>query len=381
MSTMIYLDNAATSFPRPEAVCAEMDRVNRTLSVNAGRGSYKAAREASEIIYDTKKRLAELFHCTGKADVVLTPSVTQAFNQVLNGLDISKNTVVYITAYEHNAIARTMESIRQRTGCTVCLIPLEEKTLEIDLKKTEFLFHEKNPDIVISTVISNVTGYMLPVKSLFEMAKQYHAITIADAAQAAGLVDIDLDEIKADILGFAGHKTLCGPFGIGGFVIKKGLVLQQVFTGGTGSDSLNTKMPEESPNRYEAGSENIVAIAGLNAALKWLKENPHEEKVRALTQRLIKALSENNNITIFGINGQKYGYGIVSFVVEGYDSNDIGSILDDEFNIAVRTGYHCAPYIHDYLGDKPYAGTVRVGIGPFNTDQDVDDLIESLESL
>lgn len=215
---MIYLDNAATSFPRPEAVCAEMDRVNRTLSVNAGRGGYKAAREASEIIYDTKKKLAELFHCDGKADVVLTPSVTQAFNQVLNGLDISENTVIYITAYEHNAIARTMESIRQRTGCTVCLIPMEEKTLEIDLKKTEYLFHEKNPDIVISTVISNVTGYMLPVKDLFELAKQHHAITIADAAQAAGLIDIDLDEIKADIIGFAGHKTLCGPFGIGGFI-------------------------------------------------------------------------------------------------------------------------------------------------------------------
>ena len=144
---MIYLDNAATSFPRPEAVCAEMDRVNRTLSVNAGRGGYKAAREASEIIYDTKKKLAELFHCTGKADVVLTPSVTQAFNQVLNGLDISENTVVYITAYEHNAIARTMESIRQRTGCTVCIIPMEEKTLEIDLKKTKdghlVLMHDK----------------------------------------------------------------------------------------------------------------------------------------------------------------------------------------------------------------------------------------------
>lgn len=277
---MIYLDNAATSFPRPEAVCAEMDRVNRTLSVNAGRGGYKAAREASEIIYDTKKKLAELFHCTGKADVVLTPSVTQAFNQVLNGLDISENTVVYITAYEHNAIARTMESIRQRTGCTVCIIPMEEKTLEIDLKKTEYLFHEKNPDIVISTVISNVTGYMLPVKDLFELAKQYHAITIADAAQAAGLIDIDLDEIKADIIGFAGHKTLCGPFGIGGFIIRKDVSLKCILTGGTGSDSLNLSMPQSAPGRYEAGSENIVAIAGLHAALEWLSANQHMEHIK-----------------------------------------------------------------------------------------------------
>ena len=375
---MIYLDNAATSFPRPEAVCAEMDRVNRTLSVNAGRGGYKAAREASEIIYDTKKKLAELFHCDGKADVVLTPSVTQAFNQVLNGLDISENTVIYITAYEHNAIARTMESIRQRTGCTVCLIPMEEKTLEIDLKKTEYLFHEKNPDIVISTVISNVTGYMLPVKDLFELAKQHHAITIADAAQAAGLIDIDLDEIKADIIGFAGHKTLCGPFGIGGFIIRKDVSLKCILTGGTGSDSLNLSMPQSAPGRYEAGSENIVAIAGLHAALEWLSANQHMEHIKELTNYLIDGLSKNPDVTVFAVNQQ---LGIVSFIVEGYDSGDVGQILDDEFDIAVRTGYHCAPYIHKYLQDIPYAGTVRVGIGPFNTKEDIDTFIEAVESL
>lgn len=218
MSRMIYLDNAATSFPRPETVYQEMDRVNRTLSVNAGRGSYKAACEASRIIFDTKKKLAELMHCTGKADVVLTPSVTQAFNQVLNGLDITSDTVVYITPYEHNAVARTMESIRRRTGCTVMVLPLQ-RSLELDLKKTEYLFHEKNPDIVISTVISNVTGYELPVKELFGMAKQYHAVTIADAAQAAGLINLNFEDMNADIVGFAGHKTLCGPFGIGGFII------------------------------------------------------------------------------------------------------------------------------------------------------------------
>lgn len=355
-----------------------MDRVNRTLSVNAGRGGYKAAREASEIICDTKKKLAELFHCTGKADVVLTPSVTQAFNQVLNGLDISENTVVYVTAYEHNAIARTMESIRQRTGCTVCLIPMEEKTLEIDLNKTEYLFYEKKPDIVISTVISNVTGYMLPVKSLFEMGKQYHAITIADAAQAAGLIDIDFDEIQADIIGFAGHKTLCGPFGIGGFIIRKDVSLKCILTGGTGSDSLNLHMPQEAPSRYEAGSENIVAIAGLHAALEWISANQHGKHIKELTDYLVDGLSRNPDVTVFVTNQQ---LGIVSFVVKGYNSGDIGQILDDEFDIAVRTGYHCTPYIHEYLQDIPYAGTVRVGIGPFNTKEDIDTLIEAVESL
>lgn len=375
---MIYLDNAATSFPRPEPVYQEMDRINRTLSVNAGRGGYKAAREASTIIYDTRKKLAELFHCTGKADVVLTPSVTQAFNQVLNGLDISEHTVIYMTIYEHNAIARTVEAIQQKTGCTVCMLPVEEKSLEIDLKKTEYLFHEKNPDIVISTVISNVTGYMLPVKSLFELAKQYHAMTIADAAQAAGLIDLDFDEINADIMGFAGHKTLCGPFGIGGFIIRKEVSLKCILTGGTGSDSLNLAMPQAAPEKYEAGSENIVAVAGLHAALEWLQINPHMAYIKEMTRYLVQELSKNPDVTVFQNEEQ---LGIVSFVVEGYDSGEIGQILDDEFEIAVRTGYHCAPYIHEYLKDVPYGGTVRVGIGPFNTKEDLDALIDAIESL
>lgn len=377
MSRMIYLDNAATSFPRPETVYQEMDRVNRTLSVNAGRGSYKAACEASRIIFDTKKKLAELMHCTGKADVVLTPSVTQAFNQVLNGLDITSDTVVYITPYEHNAVARTMESIRRRTGCTVMVLPLQ-RSLELDLKKMAYLFHEKNPDIVISTVISNVTGYELPVKELFGMAKQYHAVTIADAAQAAGLINLNFEDMNADIIGFAGHKTLCGPFGIGGFILSKDVLLKCVLTGGTGSDSLNLSMPESAPDRYEAGSGNIVAIAGLHAALEWLKDNQHMEHIKKLTDYLTSQLSKNPAVTVFTMKEQ---LGIVSFIVEGYDSGDVGRILDDEFDIAVRTGYHCAPYIHEYLKDVAYGGTIRVGIGPFNTKEDLDALLDAIESL
>lgn len=377
MSRMIYLDNAATSFPRPEMVYRETDRVNRTLSVNAGRGSYKAAREASRIIFDTKKKLAELMHCTGKADIVLTPSVTQAFNQALNGLDITSDTVVYITPYEHNAVARTMESIRRRTGCTVVVLPLQ-RSLELELKKTEYLFHEKNPNIVISTVISNVTGYELPVKELFGMAKQYHAVTIADAAQAAGLIDLNFENMNADIIGFAGHKTLCGPLGIGGFILSKDVSLKCVLTGGTGSDSLNLSMPESTSDRYEAGSENIVAIAGLHAALEWLKDNQHMERIKELTDYLTSQLSKNPAVTVFSMKEQ---LGIVSFIVEGYDSGDVGRILDDEFDIAVRTGYHCAPYIHEYLKDIAYGGTIRVGIGPFNTKEDLDALLDAIESL
>lgn len=378
---MVYLDNAATSFPRPEPVYKEMDYVNRNLSVNAGRGGYKAAKKAAEIIAETKQEIEKILHCEGVADVVLTASITQAMNQIIHGLKIDGSSVIYISPYEHNAVARTVEDVRKKTGCKVILLPLEETTLKVDLKRTKFMFCENNPDIVICTVISNVTGYRLPVEKIFAMAKEYKAITIADAAQAAGFIEIDYHIFNADVIAFAGHKTLCGPFGVGGFVIGKSLTLELVLMGGTGSDSLNLSMPKESPDRYEASSKNIVAIAGLKAALKWIKDNPHENKIKELTKCLIDRLSENNKVTMLGLTENEIPYGIVSFIVDGYDSNDVGNILDEEFDIAVRTGYHCAPYIHDYLNDKNNAGTVRVGIGPFNTKQDIDDLVAGVESL
>lgn len=375
---MIYLDNAATTFPRPEAVLTEMDRVNRTLSVNAGRGSYKAAREAAEIISETKDRLADLFRCKGKADIVLTPSVTYAINQIFDGLSISEETVIYTSVYEHNAVARTLERVKNSTKCQVEFLPIDPETLRIDLEKTRYLFAQKHPDIVIISMISNVTGYRLPAEETFAMAKQYEAITIADGAQAAGLIDIQYDALLADIICFAGHKTLCGPFGVGGFAIRKNLSLKKVLTGGTGSNSLNTEMPEHGTDRYEAGSKDIVAIAGLNAALSVLEREKHEETIKKLTGYLISRLKELTNINICSNDD---ALGIVSFTVDSFDSYDVGTILDEEYDIAVRTGYHCAPYIHQYLKDLDHNGTVRVGIGPFNTEQDVDALLDALESL
>lgn len=375
---MVYLDNAATTFPKPEAVYQEMDRMNRCGAVNAGRGSYKAAKEAAMVISDTKERLAELFHCKGRANIVFTPSVTHAFNQILNGLDITKATTVYLSPYEHNAVARTMESICKRTGCTVKLLPVTDN-LEINLNETEYLFHQKAPDFVIMNVISNVTGYRLPVEDVFRMAKQFGAVTVADAAQAAGLIDIDIEKFSADILCFAGHKTLYGPFGIGGFAINKSFKLNQVFTGGTGSNSLELSMPPNGAERYEAASPNIVAIAGLQAALKENDREEHERKILDLTGYLLERLKEISAVTVMDVPDNCYG--IVSFTVDGYDSNEVGMILDDEFNIALRTGYHCAPYIHDYLKDTGYNGTIRAGIGIFNTKEDIDQLAEALESL
>ena len=377
---MIYLDNAATTFPKPERVYTALETANRELSFNAGRGSYKAARAASAIIDDTKNRLLSLFHATGYADIVFTPSVTHALNQVLNGLDLTGNSVIYVSPYEHNAVARTVYQLSVNSGASVKMLPLT-KDLQIDLEKAKYQFSINSPSVVILNALSNVTGYILPVAEIFLMAKEYGAITVLDAAQAAGLIDLDMPALNADVLCFAGHKTLMGPFGIGGFLIKHGITLKKVLTGGTGSASLTLDMPEEAPGRYEASSTNVVAIAGLNASLKGLDLNEHRKTLRELTEYLLEALNSIPSVNLMGTFDTDKTLGIVSFVVEGYQSDEVGIILDDEYDIAVRTGYHCAPYIHDYLGDKPYHGTIRIGIGQFNTKEDIDALISAIKSL
>jgi cysteine desulfurase family protein len=377
---MIYLDNAATTFPKPEFVYSEMDRINRSLAVNAGRGSYKAAKEAAKIIDETRQLLLKLFHAQGIADIILTPSITHAINQILGGLADKETATVYISPYEHNAVARTLNMLQEKYRFDIEFIPLDDD-LKIDLKKTEYQFTQKAPSIVIINKISNVTGYILPVEQVFHIAKKYGAVTIMDAAQAAGLVDIDMTSNDADIICFAGHKTLYGPLGIGGFALKHGIELQVTFAGGTGSNSLNLKMPDRTPARYEAASQNILAVAGLHAALSVVDQKQHLQHSVEMTDYLLTKLSSLTNIKLMGTYSDGSTLGIVSFVVDGYTSDDIGNILDDEFDIAVRTGYHCAPYIHEYLKDKDYAGTVRIGTGLFTTKEDVDRLIEALETL
>ncbi len=377
---MIYLDNAATTFPKPVSVCDEMDRVSRTLSVNAGRGSYKAAREATAIIDDTKNRLLQLFNANGNYSVVFTPTITHAFNQILWGADVADMSVIYISPYEHNAVARTVEAVRKHNNAKVIMLPVDENG-EIDVDKTRFLFSKDAPSLLIMTAISNVTGYILPYKEVFMCAKEANpeCLTVLDSAQAAGLIDINVNKINVDILAFAGHKTLCGPFGIGGFILKEGVGLEVTLAGGTGSDSLNLNMPDDAPSKYEAASPNIVAIAGLREALKIIDVDKHYIHVSELTTYMVSRLKSVGKVHILGYTGRNIG--IVSFVVEGYASSDVGDILDEEYDIAVRTGYHCTPGIHSILKDTSYAGTVRASVGIFNTKEDIDSLICALKTL
>lgn len=378
---MIYLDNAATTYPKPESVYKAMDEMNRFGAVNAGRGSYKLARSASKLIADTKQQLRALVGVDSNVAVVFTPSVTIAMNQIVNGLQIMEGATIYVSPYEHNAVARSVYQLSKRKKVLIKEIPIDESTLEIDIERLKYEFTKDKPAVVFCTHVSNVTGYVLPVEQIFTEAKRYEAITVLDSAQSLGLIEVNAKGIDADIIAFAGHKTLYGPLGIGGFINVGGIKLDIFIAGGTGSDSLNLDMPSGNEAMYEAASGNIVAIAGLNAALNELNVKENLSYEQHLTEYLLNKISEVDNVNLFVPKNRNSHVGIVSFAVSGYTSEDLGMILDEDFDIAVRTGYHCAPYIHKYLKDKPFLGTVRIGLGRFNTESDIDAIIEALQDL
>lgn len=379
---MIYLDNAATTFPKPEAVYSAMDFANRNQAFNAGRGSYKASKDAMMLIDDVKQKLISLVHANPNSKVVLTPSITIALNEIIQGVDLVRGANIYVSPYEHNAVARVVNLVAEsKEEINIIELPIDARTKEIDIAKTKYLFAKNKPSLVCCVHMSNVTGYILPVAELFELAKNYDAITVLDTAQSLGIIDVDASEINADFIAFAGHKSLYGPLGIGGFVITPNSTkLKATFAGGTGSNSLNLDMPQTSPERYEFASKNIIAVAGLIAALDDLnveKNYKHEDR---LTKKLIEGLKEIDGVRVYSENNEKY-IGVVSFNVDGYSAEDVGSILDSDYDIAVRTGYHCAPYIHKYLDDKEYVGTVRVGISQFNTDEEIESLLSAISEL
>lgn len=380
---MIYLDNAATTFPKPEKVYDVVDKVQRTLAVNAGRGSYKAAREASNIINDARRRIAELVKIQDESMVVFTPSSTIAMNQILNGLNYSANTNVYISPFEHNAVVRPLYKLSKEYGFSINVLPFDSKTQELDVKSMKNSFVIKHPDIVVLNHVSNVTGVILPIDEIFAESKKYNAVNVLDASQSMGMLPVDVSS-DIDFIVFAGHKNLYSNFGVGGFVYNSNVELVPVITGGTGSDSLNHNMPDAMPVKYEAASHDVVAIASLNASLEWLKDigikSIYNHK-KELTEYLIDRLSNNKSIKMYVPTDLNKHIAVVSITHKSYRPEELAEILDGDFDIAVRCGYHCAPYVHELIGTKEGNGTVRISLGYFNNRNDVDALIGALDEL
>lgn len=368
-----YFDNAATTFPKPECVYAFMDSFFRKHGGNAGRGQYKLAAESSKIIFETRGFIQKIL-CTPNKDVIFAPSATVALNMVIQGLlaDEKKKTV-YISPFEHNSVTRVLHHF-EKVG-KICVRQLfVSPDFEYDMEKINAQFAELPPDIVILSHASNVIGLVAPVLEIFAAAKKYGALTVTDMAQTAGLVPLDVASDLVDFAVFAGHKTLYGPFGIGGFAKSRNVALEPVLFGGTGVDSANQEMPENIPGRYEMGSQNICAVAGLHAAAQWFLQN--QDEIRAAEEknhrRLLEILRQYDFVKIAGpadrFSEKTKCIGVVSTVFDGYAAEDIGNVFD-EMEIAVRTGLQCSPLAHKFLGTFP-AGTVRFSVGYFTGEED-----------
>lgn len=387
MDRPIYLDNAATTFPKPEVVYKFMDKFFREECVNAGRGSYELARNASNIIDETRSLLLQLINAEENSRVIFSPSATIATNQILRGLEWDDIKNVYVSPFEHNAIMRTLHSLQKSFDFKLNIIPFDNISFELNEDNLRVMFSKENPDLIIMSHVSNVTGYILPIKKCHELAKQYNPINIVDCAQSLGIVNVDVqkDFSECDFIIFAGHKSLYGPFGVGGFIsLNSNIKLNEVITGGTGSDSTNLEMPEDSETYFEAGSYNSYSIAGLNAALKWIKEVGSENifnHEKELTEKLIDGLMEIDGIEIYIPENLDNHIGVVSFNLSDYLAEDVGRILSDEFGIAVRTGHHCAPIIGKFLEGYAINGTVRVSIGYFNNTEDVEPFIKAIGDI
>ena len=380
---MYYFDNAATTFPKPEEVYTKMDNFYRNYGVNVGRGQFKEASIANKLLEDTRKMMLDLVCANSSYDCVFTSSATEAMNIILQGIQWSKDMNVYITPFEHNAILRTLHYLKNKYEINIITLYPDKVTLEYDFENIKNQFEKSKPNVVVMTHASNSFGNINPIERIFQLAKSYDALTVCDMAQTMGLLDFNIVSSKADYVVFAGHKTLYGPLGIGGFITNKGLSLSPLIYGGTGLESQNLNMPEVMPTKYEAGSHNIQAVSGLYASLLWIQKigvSNIRQKEKEITEKLLSILNNYTNIEIIRGNNEDNNIGVVSCLFDGYSSDSIGQVLSDS-DIAVRTGLHCAPNAHKFMDTFP-AGTVRFSISYFTTDEDLsalDDVLEYIE--
>lgn len=377
---MAYFDNAATSYPKPDIVYSYMDAFYRNHGGSAGRGEYALSMTAKGLIEETRGILKELLHCPAK-QVVFTSTATIAINMIIQGMIEKGARNIYISPFEHNAVTRTLHRFENLNRITVTELAVSD-SLEYDLVRIRYQFDAVRPDLVIVSHASNVIGLVAPVAEVFALSKEYGAVTLADMAQTAGLVDLNVGLDTFDFAVFAGHKTLFGPTGISGFVMKPSFDLPPVLFGGTGYDSANQDMPSSLPEKYEMGTLNIAGIAGLNAALKWNREQTVAKLFEAeeSNRQQLLALFENYDFlkVIGNVEGCKY-VGIVSCILDGISSDSAGNIFAER-GISVRTGLQCAPKAHQFLGTYP-AGTIRFSVSALTSSEDFEELRDALDDI
>ena len=373
-----YFDNAATTYKKPDGMYEYMAKFMASNGANVGRGIYNSAVTCSKVVADTRTDILSLVNAPENKCVVFTPSATIALNTIIMGVDLTDGDIVYISHFEHNAALRTLYELQKSVKIEIKYISMQSGNKYLfDLKKIKTDIENDKPKLIILSQISNVLGLVAPVNEIGKLAKQYNSVMVVDAAQSCGLIDCDLHYV--DYYVFAGHKTLLGPTGIGGFICNKNTKLKPLIFGGTGIDSANHEMPETLPERFEAGTLNLLSIIGLDYSVKWLIENRSHIIIKE-KENHEKLLSLLKSFSFFEIATPiNNSMSIVSVKVKGFTSDEFGQILSER-GIAVRTGLHCAPKTHEYIGTFP-EGLVRFSISCLTNESDFEKLSEVLSDL
>lgn len=379
--TGIYFDQAATSYPKPKSVVEAMVHFMSEVGVNVGRGSYREAYTADSVVYETRELLKTLFNASDSKNVIFTANITQSLNMVLKGY-LKPGDHVLVSAMEHNAVMRPLIQLKAN-GVSFDRIPCTSEG-ELILESIEGLI-KNNTKAIIMTHASNVCGTMMPIEEVGKLCEKHRLKFIVDAAQTAGVIDIDMKAIHIDVLTFTGHKSLLGPQGIGGFLLtdEMAISIEPYIAGGTGSFSHTEDMPSQMPDKFEAGTLNTPGVYGLNAALKYLMAlglNEIRNKEMALTQMFLEGLKRFPNVTVIGKQETFNRTAVVSIQIEGIDIAHVAYLLDKEYHIMTRVGLHCAPHAHKTLGTYPI-GTLRFSFGHLNTPDEIQTCIEALETI
>jgi len=381
LDKLIYLDNGATSFPKPEEVYTFMDHFYRNFGVNPGRSGYDMCMEVGEIVEETRKMLTEFFNGTDPNRLCFSYNSTDALNLIIFGL-LEKGDHAITTILEHNSVIRPLYHLSEFNGVEVDHISFDPNGFldPADFKKR----FKPNTKLVIINHASNVIGTVQPIKEIGRLCREKGILFAVDASQSAGKIPVDMEEQNLDIVAFTGHKSLLGPTGIGGLYVREGVEIKHTRAGGTGVRSAVRTHLYEYPYRLEYGTANTVGIAGLNAGLKWIKEkgldNLHAHEMH-LTEMLRNGLKEIEGVTMYCQEDLTDHISVLPFNIEGMEALNTGTILDVDYNIACRTGLHCAPLVHEQLDTVKLHGAVRFGIGPFNTEAHIETAILGVREI
>jgi len=380
--SIIYLDNAATTWPKPDSVYDFMTDFYRNNGVNPGRSGFDAAIGAGDLIENVRKRLNDFFHGDKAERTTFCHNATDGLNLVINGL-VKKGGHVVSTCLEHNSVLRPLNTLERDGVCEITWVPFNENGFidPDDIKKAM----RPNTCMVVVNHGSNVIGTVQDINSIGKIVKESDAIFVTDASQTAGVVPINMKEMNIDVLVATGHKALMGPTGTGVICVRDGIDIKMERSGGTGVRSAYPYHLDEYPYRLEYGTQNLMGIAGLWQGQEWIKEQGgpldiwSEEMV--LAQRLVDGLKAIDRVVLYHCESLDNHIATLSFNLEGMESMNVGIMLDVDHNIATRTGLHCAPKAHEGINTMDIHGTVRFSLGPFNTQEHVDAAIAGVEEV